>query len=77
LAHALKGKINSYFGVDISEQYISIAKEKCMDYPNFQFSELPMDQNHTQLSHYAEKGIRFDTIIILSVIQYFRIRKPC
>ena len=71
LANALKGRISSYFGVDISHHYIEIAKEKCKDYPNFHFKAFPLDQSIYSLSILEQEGKKFDTIVILSVVQYF------
>ena len=71
LANALKGKIASYFGVDISEQYIETAKNKCKDNPDFQFKAFPLDESINSLSTLEQEGKKFDCIIILSVVQYF------
>lgn len=71
LANALKGRIAGYFGVDISEQYIASAKDKCKDNPNFQFKAFPLGESINSLSTLEKGGKKFDTIIILSVIQYF------
>ncbi len=71
LANALKGKINSYYGVDISSTYIEIAKDKCTEYPNFFFREFPLAFSIKSLTVLKQEGKQFDTIIILSVIQYF------
>lgn len=72
LANALKGKINSYYGVDISSKYIEIAKEKCKENRNFFFRELPLEHSISSLNLLKQEGKQFDTIIILSVIQYFK-----
>ncbi|MEI6265226.1 MAG: class I SAM-dependent methyltransferase [Sphingobacteriia bacterium] len=71
LANALKGKINSYYGVDISAKYIEIAKEKCKKNPEFFFKELPLEKSISAFTSIKQEGKQFDTIIILSVIQYF------
>lgn len=71
LANALKGKINSYYGVDISAKYIEIAKEKCNKNTEFFFRELPLEHSINSLNLIKQEGKQFDTIIILSVIQYF------
>ncbi len=71
LANALKGRIASYFGVDISAQYIATAKDKCRDHPNFQFKAFPLEESINSLSTLELEGKKFDTIIILSVVQYF------
>ncbi len=71
LANALKGKINSYYGVDISSKYIQIAQAKCADTANFYFREFPLEQSISSLTLLKQEGKQFDTIIILSVIQYF------
>jgi 2-polyprenyl-3-methyl-5-hydroxy-6-metoxy-1,4-benzoquinol methylase len=71
LANALKGSIASYFGIDISQHYIEMAKEKCKDYPNFRFKAFPLDQSIYSLSILEQEGNQFDTIVILSVVQYF------
>ena len=71
LANALKGSIASYFGIDISQHYIEMAKEKCKDYPNLHFKAFPLDQSIYSLSILEQEGNQFDTIVILSVVQYF------
>jgi 2-polyprenyl-3-methyl-5-hydroxy-6-metoxy-1,4-benzoquinol methylase len=71
LANALKGKIATYYGIDISQPYIEMAKEKCKEYPNFQFKAFPLEQSIHSLSLLEKAGNKFDTIIILSVVQYF------
>ncbi len=71
LANALKGKINSYYGVDISTKYIAIAKDKCKDAKNFEFREIPLEKSISSLLLLKQEVNQFDTIIILSVIQYF------
>lgn len=71
LANALKGEIKNYYGVDISSVYIKNAREKCKDYPNFLFLEVEMEQSIQSLSLVEKEGQKFDTIIILSVVQYF------
>jgi 2-polyprenyl-3-methyl-5-hydroxy-6-metoxy-1,4-benzoquinol methylase len=71
LANALKGKVNSYFGVDISDKYIAIAKEKCKDTSHFEFRAFPLEASISSLLLLNQEGKQFDTIIILSVIQYF------
>lgn len=71
LAHALKGKIATYCGVDISAQFIATAKEKCKDTPSFQFHEFSLEHSVESLTTLRESGKEFNTIIILSVIQYF------
>ena len=72
LANALKGKVNSFYGVDISDKYIEIATQKCTDTPRFSFRTLPLEQSISSLSLLKQEGRQFDTIIILSVIQYFK-----
>lgn len=71
LANALKGEIKNYYGVDISSVYIKNAREKCKDYPNFLFLEVEMEQSIQSLGLVEKEGQKFDTIIILSVVQYF------
>jgi 2-polyprenyl-3-methyl-5-hydroxy-6-metoxy-1,4-benzoquinol methylase len=71
LANALKGRVASYFGVDISLHYIESAKDKCKDYPDFHFRAFPLDESINSLSILDQEGKKFDRIIILSVIQYF------
>ncbi len=75
LANALKGKINSYYGVDISAKYIEIAKEKCKKNKEFVFRELPLEESISSLTLLKQEGNQFDTIIILSVIQYFKTKE--
>jgi len=72
LANALKGKITNYFGVDISAKYIEIAKEKCKENKEFVFRELHLEESVGSLTLIKQEGNLFDTIIILSVIQYFK-----
>jgi 2-polyprenyl-3-methyl-5-hydroxy-6-metoxy-1,4-benzoquinol methylase len=72
LANALKGKIKSYYGVDISAKYIEIAQQKCKENDKFYFRELPLEHSISSLISLKEEGKQFDTIIILSVIQYFK-----
>ncbi len=72
LANALIGKINSYYGVDISAKYIEIAKGKCKENSEFFFRELPLEESISSLTLLKQEGNQFDTIIILSVIQYFK-----
>ena len=48
-----------------------MAKEKCKDYPNFRFKAFPLDQSIYSLSILEQEGNQFDTIVILSVVQYF------
>lgn len=71
LANALKDKIAGYVGVDISEQYIETAKNKCKDYPDFQFKAFPLEASTNSLTTLEQEGKKFDAIIILSVVQYF------
>lgn len=40
LANELKGKLTSYYGVDISTNYVETAKKKCVDASNFEFKEI-------------------------------------
>lgn len=72
LANALKGKVKSYYGVDISEKYIDIASKKCNNYPNYTFRVFPLEESISSLNLLEQEGKQFDTIIILSVIQYFK-----
>ncbi len=72
LANELKGKLTSYYGVDISINYIETARTKCADATNFQFKEVLLESGVDGLLTAVEKGKQFNTIIILSVIQYFK-----
>ncbi len=72
LAYELKGKLTAYYGVDISSKYIETARKKCADASNFQFKEVPLELGVDGLLTAFEAGRQFNTIIILSVIQYFK-----
>ena len=72
LANELKGKLTAYYGVDISTNYIETAKKKCADASNFLFKEVPLESGLDGLITAVETGHQFNTIIILSVIQYFK-----
>ncbi len=75
LADELKGKLTAYYGVDISSNYIETARNKCADANNFQFKEIPLESGVDALLTAVEKDKKFNTIIILSVIQYFKNRE--
>ncbi len=72
LANELKGKLTSYYGVDISTNYVETAKKKCVDASNFEFKEILLESGVDGILTAIETGKQFNTIIILSVIQYFK-----
>jgi 2-polyprenyl-3-methyl-5-hydroxy-6-metoxy-1,4-benzoquinol methylase len=72
LATQLKDRIALYYGVDISEIYIKTAREKCADIADFYFLQLPEDHSPDGLNTLGLPKAGFDTVIILSVIQYLK-----
>lgn len=72
LARALQGQLKSYAGVDISPVYIETAREKMGQNPNTRFQLLSSDSHSEGFLHKELAGEKFDVIIILSVIQYFK-----
>ncbi|MBR2649335.1 MAG: methyltransferase domain-containing protein [Sediminibacterium sp.] len=71
LANGLKGKINSYYGVDISENYIEEATKKMEAFPEFHFIHLRSTNPFNELKQFSEQEQLFDRIIVFSVVQYF------
>ena len=71
LADLLKTKVTAYYGVDISADYVDTCKQKFMGYENMQFSKVISTETTTGLEEIVKKGLHFDVIIILSVVQYF------
>ena len=72
LANELKGKLTAYYGVDISSNYIETARKKCADASNFTFKEILLESGVDGLLTAVETGKQFNTIIVLSVVQYFK-----
>ncbi len=70
-AQELKGKVGSYYGVDISELYIQQANKKMGDAPEFHFIHLNTNSPSTDLKQFSEQGLLFHSIVIFSVVQYF------
>lgn len=61
--------IASYQGLDVSEHYLKICKEKFASKPNFQFQAI--DPEH-YLGFPTLQGRKFSKIIVMSVIQYYK-----
>ncbi len=70
-AQELKGKVQAYYGVDISELYIEQANKKMGDAPQFQFIHLNTNNPSAELKQFSQQGLLFHSIIIFSVVQYF------
>lgn len=70
-AQEIKGKVGSYYGVDISENYIEQANKKMGAFPEFNFLHLHTNNSFTELKQFSEQGKLFHSIIIFSVVQYF------
>ncbi len=71
LAESLLQQVNGYVGVDISPVYIDACKERFKAYPHFHFSLLHQNEKNLGLREAGLPENNFDTIIILSVVQYF------
>jgi 2-polyprenyl-3-methyl-5-hydroxy-6-metoxy-1,4-benzoquinol methylase len=71
LADLLKNKVASYYGVDISADCVENCKQKFAGYENMQFSKVISTETTTGLEETVKKGLHFDVIIVLSVVQYF------
>lgn len=71
LANGLKGKIDNYYGVDISENYIQQATKKMEAFPEFRFIQLHTNNPFNELKQFSEQNQLFDCIIVFSVVQYF------
>jgi 2-polyprenyl-3-methyl-5-hydroxy-6-metoxy-1,4-benzoquinol methylase len=71
LADLLKNKVASYYGVDISADCVEICKQQFTGYENMQFSKVISTETTTGLEETVKKGLHFDVIIVLSVVQYF------
>lgn len=71
LAESLVQQVNGYVGVDISPVYIDACKERFKAYPHFRFSLLHQNEKTLGLREAGLPENNFDTIIILSVVQYF------
>lgn len=71
-AQELKGKVGSYYGVDISELYIQQANKKMGDATQFHFIHLYTNNPSSELKQFSEQGLLFHSIVIFSVVQYFK-----
>jgi len=71
LADLLKNKVASYYGVDISADCVENSKQQFAGYENMQFSKVISTETTTGLEEVVKKGLHFDVIIVLSVVQYF------
>ena len=71
LADLLKNKVASYYGVDISAVCVENCKQQFAGYENMQFSKVISTETTTGLEEVVKKGLHFDVIIVLSVVQYF------
>ncbi|MDB5246810.1 MAG: methyltransferase type 12 [Segetibacter sp.] len=69
LEDAWHDKVKEIHGVDISERYNAIGREKHKDHPNVFFHDLPAN-DYLNFSMLREK--KFDLIIVMSVLQYYR-----
>ena len=69
LEDAWYDKVAEIHGIDISKRYNEIARDKHTDHPNVFFHDL--DPND-YLNFSPILGKRFDAIIIMSVVQYYR-----
>jgi 2-polyprenyl-3-methyl-5-hydroxy-6-metoxy-1,4-benzoquinol methylase len=62
-------QVKEIHGVDISERYNAIGREKHRDHPNVFFHDLPAND---YLNFSLVSGKKFDIIIVMSVLQYYR-----
>lgn len=69
LADAWHDQVAEIHGLDISKRYNEIARAKHTNHPNIHFHDLPAD-NYLNFS--PVKHIKFDLIIVMSVVQYYR-----
>jgi 2-polyprenyl-3-methyl-5-hydroxy-6-metoxy-1,4-benzoquinol methylase len=70
LANTIINFPSNYIGVDISETYINTCKTNFSNNPNFQFRILNDTEKNTVSDSYQLPNAFFDTVIILSVVQY-------
>lgn len=69
LEDAWHGRVAEIHGLDISERYNAIARAKHAHHPNVYFHNLPAND---YLNFSPVAGRRFDIIIVMSVVQYYR-----
>ena len=69
LEDAWHDRVAEIHGLDISERYNAIARAKHANHPNVHFYALPADD---YLNFSPVAGRRFDSIIVMSVVQYYR-----
>jgi prepilin-type processing-associated H-X9-DG protein len=69
LSGALKGKVKEIHGIDISQRFLDICKQKYEQYDNLHFYKLD-ENNYTNFSFLD--GHHFSKIVCLSVIQYYK-----
>lgn len=66
----IKDKCNLVHGIDISEKYVEICKEKYKDHKNLSFS-VNDSYNFSTYNHIIIKK-KIDKVIMLSVLQYYK-----
>ncbi|GAA4409302.1 hypothetical protein GCM10023187_32380 [Nibrella viscosa] len=69
LEDAWHNRVGEIHGLDISRRYNEIGRAKHAHHPNVFFHDLPADD---YLNFSAVAGQRFDIIIVMSVVQYYR-----
>lgn len=69
LEDAWHDRVAEIHGLDISERYNAMARAKHAHHPNVHFHALPADD---YLNFSPVAGRRFDIIIVMSVVQYYR-----
>ncbi|MBD2756860.1 class I SAM-dependent methyltransferase [Spirosoma validum] len=69
LADAWHDQVAEIHGLDISKRYNEIARTKHAHHPNIHFHDLASDD---YLNFSPVKQIKFDLIIVMSVVQYYR-----
>ena len=69
LADAWHDRVAEIHGLDISKRYNEMARARHADHSNVYFHDLPAD-DYLNFSPVADR--RFDVIIVMSVVQYYR-----
>lgn len=69
LEDAWYNKVKEIHGVDISERYNAMGRQKHSSHPNVFFHDLP-ESNYVSLTQLGNK--KFDIIIVMSVLQYYK-----
>jgi 2-polyprenyl-3-methyl-5-hydroxy-6-metoxy-1,4-benzoquinol methylase len=69
LEDAWHNRVKEIHGLDVSERYNKIAREKHKEHRNVFFYDLPADD---YLDFSMLRSRRFDVIIVMSVLQYYR-----